>query len=387
MPADLTCTDPDDARDRGLEMLPLLVLLELIVFFNDDEALRELHDRRTPCLWSGREVSVFEYLETLSRTAMVWRRAGGNHEALEDAFALTVDKLTNVPEVNPEGPHLKSHGPDRRCFYRDCLRAISRFRGENPDLGPFELEMEVASILQTAAARALRFSCLEARRSRNPLRSRYGWPVAGETITLWMPTSMSGVRRRAWLEATVDDPDPRRPGERRRVQAIVDSRLGTPHHVALDRASPGSLPRSAGGPLQTLIQQEIGVRGLAVVVAEEKVDSIDRLRPTIQMLGPAPLKALVLRIFSELSRGCYEGKAVAESFGLSPPTLSRFAGAKRDPRRGSELADLWRNVAWLLRAECPVFIEAVEEAGLRPQMESFLRGFLAAETRRNNHAG
>ena len=385
-PTEMTCTEPKNTQAHGLGMAPLVLLLEQIVFFNDEQALRELHDRRTPCRWNGEHVSLFEYIQALSRTAMVWRRVGGNQEALEDALALTVEKLTNVPESDPDRSPLKSHGPDRRVLYREVLRDVVEVRAEHPDLDPFELEDVVASMLQKAAARALRFSCLEAKRSRNPLRTRYAWWLGEKALNLWMPVSMSGVGRRAWLEANVDDPDPYRPQERERVQAIVDARLGVPRHVELDHAAAGSRPRSAGGPVQTLIQREIGVRGMAAVVAEEKADNIDRLRPSIQMMGPGPLEAIIHRVFRELGEGSFEAKTVAESFGLSEPTLSRFVGVKRSRPQGFRLPDLWRNVAALLRAGCPVFVQAVEQAGLRPQMEAFLRDYFATDAGRNAHA-
>ena len=104
--------------------------------------------------------------------------------------------------------------------------------------------------------------------------------------------------------ANVDDPDPSRPEEQTRVQAIVDERLGIPWHVPFDDESDeafGSqlMPLSSPDP----VEEEITVRGLAVVVADEKAESLDRQRPAVRELGGESLKRLILCIFRDLSGG------------------------------------------------------------------------------------
>ena len=233
-------------------------------------------------------------------------------------------------------------------------------------MGPLEGEMAAAQVLQHGVVRHFRLSCLEARRRSNPARSRYAWHVRGGALYLWMPNFMPGRRRRAWLEAHVEDPDPSMPGERRRVQRIVDEYLGIPAHVRMESSAGlvdvGALAQKHG---VCSASQELTVRDLARVVAEEKAENIHRQRRAIQALGAARLEELILHIFEDLAQGIYEEKLLAEAFGLSRPTFSRFAGSRWRDRPSGRIPDLWANMAQTL-GSCGLFVDAAQKAALLP---------------------
>ena len=235
--------------------------------------------------------------------------------------------------------------------------------------GPVQREIAAARILQRLTLTHFRLSCLEARRTRNPARTRYAWRLSGGVIYVWLPAALSGPRRRMWLEENIGEVDPGAPGERRRVQAVIDELLGPRVHVpihdrqAFDRRQPE----------EVLIQQEVGAAGLARAVAREKADRIDQQRPAIRALGEARVERLVLAAFDALGDDTYQENRIAGAFGLSPATLSRFAGSRWKGRSGGDIPDLWRNTAQVLAGH-PDFIEAAEQAGVWPQVRQAAQG-------------
>lgn len=211
-------------------------------------------------------------------------------------------------------------------------------------------------------------SCLEARRWIDPTRTRYAWETNGLVIYVWLPTSMPGRQRRTWLEQNVTAPAAMCPAERRRIQATIDERLGVKTHFPLDECC-DSVDSPLG--LDGLVDQEIGGHGLADVVAEEKAYNIRKQRPAIQALGRAGLKRLVRRVMEELREGHYEERAIAAAFGLSTPTLSRFAGLRWRDRTQGPPPDLWTNVAKTIVGH-RAFVDAAKEAGVWPRVQAAL---------------
>jgi hypothetical protein len=85
---------------------------------------------------------------------------------------------------------------------------------------------------------------------------------------------------------------------------------------------------------------------LAANVAQEKVINIKIQRPAIRTLGTQRLKEMILTIFDNLADEAYSQKRIAQKFGLSPGTISRFAG--QDWSQKGEMGtipDLWANTA------------------------------------------
>jgi hypothetical protein len=168
------------------------------------------------------------------------------------------------------------------------------------------------------------------------------------------------------LEEHVDEPDPTRLGERARVQSIVNARLMLPKLVSLDHASDYLGKTTIASPdLPWPTVHGISTWGLAEAVAKEKAENIHLQRPAIQKLGRKGLRSLIHRIFEDLSNGAYDAGAVADAFGLSPATLSRFAGCRWSTRANSTMGvpDLFLNTAHTL-ARVPTFVQAAKAAGV-----------------------
>jgi hypothetical protein len=187
-----------------------------------------------------------------------------------------------------------------------------------------------------------------------------------------MPGFVPGQRRRRWLQDNVDDPCPSRPGERARVQAVIDRYFGVVRRVPLDADIPAVPPpapanrRFEPGMLERSLPYE-----LARVVSEEKAERIAEQRPAIQELGKEKLTCLIMGAFQALSEGRYAEAQLARAFGLSKATFSRFAGSRWTASH--RIPDLWANTAHTL-ARHDMFVEAAEEAGVWPTVRRVLRG-------------
>jgi len=352
----------------------LVELAERIARDGDRVALNELLDRRQPFRFSGGlPLGLAQFVTRLSETFWARRLADGGERLLQDARDLTMDKFTLLPHDHRTEGNDGGGGPDCRFYYRGFLTLYEGWCRDNPSANALDQEASAAGLLQTTIVRHFRLSCLEARRNGNPARSRYVWHVNGGTLDLWMPTRVAGRSRRAWLDAHVDDPTPGRPGEEHRVQAIIDAELGVPRHVRFDgEDAPPLVDRRGQTPLNSLIQQEIALHGLPDVIAEEKAEkNLHKQRPAIRALGGPMLKRLILQIFDDLRDGCYEEKRLAQAFGLSRPTLSRFAGSRWKSRSSTSPPDLWLNVARTLASHAAL-TEAAKEAGVWQQVQRTL---------------
>ena len=136
-------------------------------------------------------------------------------------------------------------------------------------------------------------------------------------------------------------------------------------HLSLDARDAGSWQEPG---VEYLIEHEFRSRRLAEVVADEKADNILRQRPAIQALGRAALKRLVRRILDDLADGQYEERPIAESFGISTPTLSRFAGHRWHCDADTPPPDLWTNIAQTVAGH-RAFVEIAKEAGVWPRLQ------------------
>ena len=359
--------------ERPCGWLSLVELAERIARDADRGALGEFHDHRTPFRMDGSSpLSLVSFLDALCDTSYAQRLVNHTQMLLELACDLTVDKFSNLPSSTEEGSELKSSGTDCRYYFRAFVQQMRKWAEANEGATPLEEEIVAAQCLQNHVVRQFRNSCLEAKRSVNPARTRYAWDVRGKSIYLWMPASMKGHERRRWLEANIDEADLSRPRKQCRIQSVVDQQLGVPRHVPLDDET---VCDTSGHPsvddLDSSIDEAIRVKGLADVVAEEKAENIDQQRPSIRALGPDMLRQLIRRIFTELSEGCYEGQALAQAFGLSKATLSRFAGSRWQTSHSAKVPDLWLNVARTLAVRS-AFVEMAQAAGVWERVEQLV---------------
>ena len=67
----------------------------------------------------------------------------------------------------------------------------------------------------------------------------------------------------------------------------------------------------------------------------------------------------------------YEEKRLADAFGISRATFTRFAGSRWKMDADGRVPDLWANTAQTLAAHAP-FMEAAEEAGVWNNVELIL---------------
>ena len=84
---------------------------------------------------------------------------------------------------------------------------------------------------------------------------------------------------------------------------------------------------------------------------------------------------MILQIFTLLSAGEFNASRVADQYGISKATLSRFAGnmwfEKTEGEDNFKIPDLWRNTAKILAGN-PTFMETVITSGLVGELEDVL---------------
>ena len=361
----------------------LVEVVRQIVDQADPEALRELHNNRR--LFRLRDSGPLLLAELVSQLcASSWARqfAGGTTDLLDRAYDLTIDKFSHLPGAIPAGATLRTQGPDCRGYFRIFLELWNRQAAPGPL--DFRAEAAAAQLLQQRVVRSFRLSCLEARRLLNPARNRYAWETPGGVIYLWLPAALPGSCRRRWLAENIGPCPAASPAEQRRVQAIIDARLGFRSQLSLE-GQVGGGPAAPERDWEGLLEEEVSSRGLAEVVAAEKAAQLQQQRPAIRGLGCAVLKQLVRRILEDVTCDRYDERSVARAFGISPPTLSRFAGHRwrRDGR--DRPPDLWSNVAQTLAGHS-VFVSLAQEVGVWPQVQGVAARAAVYTRSENAHA-
>ena len=333
-------------------------LIRLVVDNSDQEALKEFHQNRSVFRYGGKGTLLLAaFLDRLrtSTQKIGWSDQKKATEIANRAYDLTLDKFFNLP-----APGIND-GPDCRCYFRAFLERLEASKRTGADEGQLSAEARSGVILQRLVLRHFRLSTWEARREQNPFWSRYKWEIKGKSIYLMLPRSLGSAKRRAWLEDNITDPAPGKPGEQRRIQEIIDTRLAGERFVSLTEALEQHTASQVG--------REVGYEydlslSLAANVAQEKAGAIDSQRPAIRALGAGRLKEMILAIFEDLAAENYSQKDIARKFGLSTGTLSRFAGQDWGKKDGLEVVpDLWANTANVI-AKNKVFEEFAVEAGV-----------------------
>ena len=361
------------APQRPHAQLGFVDLIIRIVRRGDREALRELHDHRTPLLHGrdGRQLRISEYLDLLKNGGLTGPWCEEDASILERAYDLTIDKLSHLPNRT----RCKSRGPDCRFYFRAFLKHLRRRRRASKTIGALEMELLAASVLRGLITRHFYFSCLEARRRGDRSARRFFWSVQGRTICLKFPPGMTARQCRDWLESNVTTVRPIVQSTVMSVQAVIDERLFFPQSLARRIARPITSSVAAKTPSHFAANGGDADRSLAHFIAHEKAEMIDHQRPAIQALGKSALIALVQRVFEDVASGQYRPSVVARTFGLSKAAMSRFAGSRWSTRAHAEPAnipDLWRNMAQILAGD-EGFIEAAKKAGVWDRVVSIAR--------------
>lgn len=336
--------------------LSLVALIKKIVEESDPLALEEFHDNRTIFRFrSGekREMRFVEFLnglcERVEKDKSLGRQA---FEMAAMAYDLTLDKFSNLPgQPSPlletdhdKGRTEKSNGSDCRYYYKAYLVRITKLFKHDPPTSQIEAEERAALCMQGLVRNHFYKSQLQAKRELNAFWSRYTWNIRGGVIRILLPVFIKGHKRGEWLEKNIKDPDPKREGEKQRVQEIINAKLA---NETVNRVIDGTTNLQNGGaPLWPKEDGEFGI-ALGQVVADEKAKNIDQLRRSIRNLDKKKLKRMIKRIFKDVNSQEYEDGKVAKDFGLSKATFSRFAGSRWTETK-SPIPDLWLNTAKVL---------------------------------------
>lgn len=360
----------------------LYQLLAGIAHRQDPVALRELVSFRTHFAYGQRrDLRLLECIRLLW-TDRVARARVKSALRWDRALDLTCDRFTNLPcpampaaKVGDECAKLddgEDGGDDTPVSRVDCAKtyaAILRRLDANAAFtlcrSSIERDQRVAVDVQRSISHHLNLTFREAGRYGNPFISRYTWSVDGKgKLTLWLPKYFAGKERAAWLRAAIPDADPRRPGERARVQATIDKRLAMPRLESMadcseaDRTDPHRRPDA---------QAEFALRGsFAAFLSREKADAVDQQRPAIRALGAQRLERLCLTVMENWVTGEYTDRQIAGMFDLSPTSMSHFAGSRWNEAKsleGAEIPDLYRNAARLL-STCEAFRDLAAQAGV-----------------------
>lgn len=365
--------DLNTERWKMLTKEPTVELIQRIAESSDRLALTVLLETRR-LFGLGEEPLLLlpDFLRKL-RDRTTSRRGFGTNDArfADCAYDLTVAKYSHFSGAiarspNPRERPLRGMRVDCRKYYKAFVTSFESQRRRKGTSNQLEEEVEAGKLLQRLVVRNFLWSKKECERGTS-FAIRYAWKVDGATMYLWYPSHMTAREFRMWLDENVKHVNPGAPNEKKRIQALIDQNLGRSYHVSLEESGVLRILKEKE-EISSLDTQEGRMfgRNLADVVAHEKAQNIEALRPAIKALGKGVLKNLIGQIFSEIQNGEYKITRVASRYGLSKATLSRFAGnswfEKMDGGRNISVPDLWKNTAHVL-AENPVFLDTVISSG------------------------
>lgn len=370
-----TITAPDSAEER-LEYRTTEEVMWVVVQTGDGSALDETVTRPMFAVGSDRH-ALAGYLNALRQQALertAWKRAPAE---ADKAYDLTLDRFFGRAESDCTGGKQRTTLPASatcRGYYRTFLTWATPRLSNFPSR--LERESRCQTLFQGFVKRQFAYACREAARRALPFLSRYQWTAAGQSLCLYMPVTMTGADRRRWLEEHVTSVNTDHPGERERIQALIDSQLNFGSFVPLDDVR--YQLRATGhccSPAAAAMHRELADRGLTETVALEKSRCLEEQRPRIRSLGREGVYSLVRRILKAIGEDTYNEAEIALEFGISKATVSRFAGKHwlRDTDgTGGRIPDLWENMASVL-AGVPEFVEAAREAGVWPRIATIAK--------------
>jgi len=294
-------------------------------------------------------------------------------------YDLTMAKYSNFPDqtdskLNSGDYSFKGTGIDCRNYYRAFLHIIKQERDEWDSIKNFVQEYHAGAIFKGLILRNFLFSRKDCKRV-SPFSKRYQWKVKSTRFYLWRPSYMEAKEFRGWLEENINDVNPKNPNEKNRIQSKIDTSFPRGHNVFIDDPyNPIELDNEIRDEFFSaeLKESQVFVDSLGKEVAQKKVEEIHELRPGIAKLGEETVEHMISQIFSDLSEADYSVTRIAEQYGISKPTLSRFAGSKwfekiEDSEKVDDIKkvvipDLWKNTAEILSGS-PEFMEKVLASG------------------------
>jgi hypothetical protein len=302
-------------------------------------------------------------------------------------YDLTLAKFSNFPDSSSsDGYSLKATGVDCRNCYRAFLKSMKSKIAQGKIESQSQEESLAGRTLQNQVYRNFYWSKLECERDLSPSK-RYTWKVNEHKFTLWYPSYITVDKFKAWLKENVKDVNPKAPDEQKRIQSLINATFGTGRFVSLDEPTAKRTIGIEDAVSSVEFYEGFGFVGsLADTVAYRKAKRIDKLRPGISKLGKKALERLIIQIFSILTADEYKAVRLAEQYGISKATFSRFAGNKWMENIGNKkvvtVPDLWRNTAKILSAN-PAFMETVLTSGFAGKLEEILAYVKKQEGKKN----
>ena len=298
------------------------------------------------------------------------------------AYELTLAKYSNIPVIASEREKLaedsiKGAGIDCRNYYQAFLSKMHQRIVQGKIKTQTEEEAYAGKVIKKMVYNNFLRSKMECRR-QTPFSVRYMWRVNKHTFYLWYPSYITAKKIREWLEENVKVTNSERVEEQKRIQTLIDENFERGYHTYMD-------DQKVFGPSEMLIldkpsavkfmESHMFVSGLSTAVAQKKVEEIHELRPGIATLGEKSLERMILQIFSDLSNDDYKAARIADLYGISKPTLSRFAGSQWFKKMGENKKNvipvLWENTANIL-AENDEFMETVVASGIAGELKKVL---------------
>lgn len=332
--------------------LSLIELIASIAHQSDTRALTELHNHRRVMRHKGQRLLLAEYLNFLRESDREYSQL-----VLDQAYDLALGRFFNIPP-KPTEP-LKSSGPDCRYYFMAFLKAAENKIESDMDM--IRADNLTCGLLQRHVYRHFRLSVLECVRLERKLVRRYNWHVKGSIISVHLPVELPGSICNKWLCERFPDVDPDRPGERDLLQTEIDKTISRKHIQSLcDRGGLNiDIPVDMSSPLDMLGRQ-LDSQGLAETVANEKAENLELQRPAVRTLGQENLRYMILRIFADIASDSYSAAMVADRFGISKPSLCRFAAIHWHGAESPQVPDLWKNTAQVL-CSCSRFNTFVQD--------------------------
>ena len=370
-------SEEKSGKTRPYTHLPLSELCGLIAD-SDMLAMQEFMEHRRPFeIATGERVGFVPYVKLLRKQRL---ETYLRDSLVECAFDLLTDHFTNIPTEEDHDGRQENRQDlggghqgedcavdnededqplriDCRHYYRGYVSQVASDFRKVPPVGEVERELREAEHLRRFVLHQLKYCFKEAPRMTNPLLNRYEWKMGQKkSLWLWFPKSFGGSRRKKWLEEHVGHPDLSNPWEKERVQDLIDQSLGPQVLVPADGSIANRLAGDLPAPDSTVRKAEL--KKMRCLIADEKAARVNDQRRAIRNLGKKKLRELVLAVLENWDTEEISGKDLARQFGLSPPTLSRFAGKNR--KKGPP--DLVVNIACIMKADAN-FMKAAREAG------------------------
>jgi len=249
-------------------------------------------------------------------------------------------------------------GPFCNKQYSALAKKLKRYKKDSRVKSQLELEVEAESLLKRMLIMHIKYSWLEVCRKTNKLYNRYRWVLPEGIIELMKPIGISGSRFKKWLKGHIIGPNPNEKGEKFRIQREIDNWFGHSSEENFDNIS-----YMLNSEKEEDFDLKMYPQDFSSLVANEKAENINQLRPSIQLLGSNKVRNLVLSILENIIYNDCNDNNIASRFGLSKATFSRFAGRDWRKNNNGDVPDLWRNIAQIVTND-PVFIEIAVSLGI-----------------------